>query len=126
MKKEALVKVTDYTKGELLEETERLDREIQQANRIARINAERIAKERREQHEAERKRITREINAFRYHLGKPILQGIVKVNMKSGKARSVKQGEINPMRIDHSSPSYADGDIVLPEKEVLPRPSLLT
>ena len=117
MKKEALVKVLDYTEGELKAETERLDTEIKEAFRIARINAEHEAEEKRKRKEVWNRKVSREINRIRFLLDQPTMSGFRKLDLKTGKAKSVKQGEFRPLIIDHSDPSYADGDIVDPRKE---------
>jgi predicted phage gp36 major capsid-like protein len=111
------VMVMDYTKGELKAETEKMDREIEEANRHARINAEREAKQKRELEESQNRKVLREINRLRMHLDKPTMSGFVAMNMKSGKTRKVKQGEFKPLVIDYSDPSLEDGDLVVPEQK---------
>jgi hypothetical protein len=117
MKKEPLVKIINYAEGELKAETERRDREIDEAFRIKRINAEQEAEEKRKRNELWNRNVSREINRIRFLLDKPKMSGFMKLDLKSGKAKSVKQNEFRPLIIDHSDPSYADGDIVDPRKE---------
>jgi hypothetical protein len=109
------VKVIDYTKGELKEQTERMDREIEEANRLARVEAERQAKEKELEKEQNREG-DREMNLIKMRMNKPTMSGFLKLNLKSGKTQKVKQGEFNPMLIDLSDPSFEDGDIVKPER----------
>lgn len=127
-KKSERVKVIDYTKGELKEQTERMDREIEEANRLAMIEAEREAKEKELQDARDREKF-KELNLLppkggypqqgvKAQLNKPTMSGFLKLNLKSGKTQKVRQGEFNPMAIDLGDPSFEDGDIVKPEREV--------
>ena len=117
MKKEPLVKIINYAEGDLKTETERLDTEIQEAFRTKRISAEAEAEEKRKRNESWNRNVSREINRIRFLLDKPKMSGFMKLDLKSGKAEAVKQDEFKPLIIDHSDPSYADGDIVDPRKE---------
>jgi hypothetical protein len=109
--------ILDYTKGELKEKTERLDREIEESRRLARIKAEREAKEKRELEEVQNSKVLMEMNLLKVHLNKPVLSSFVSMNMKSGKTRNVRQGEFRPLTIDYSDPSPLDGDLILPERK---------
>ena len=117
MKKEANIKVIDFTTPEAQAEQKRLDREIQEAFRTKRISAEAEAEEKRKRNESWNRNVSREINRIRFLLDKPKMSGFMKLDLKSGKAEAVKQDEFKPLIIDHSDPSYADGDIVDPRKE---------
>ena len=116
MKKEPLVKIFDYTEGDLKAKTERLDCEADEAFRIRRINAEHEAEEKRKRTDYWNRTVSKEINRIRFLLDQPKMSGFLKMDMNTGKAKSVKKGEFTPLIIDHSDPSYADGEIVDPKK----------
>ena len=117
MKKEVRIKAIDYTQGELLAETERLDAKREEVKQQVRSVRERKRAEKTER-EAKRRKLERQKNILEFQLSKPVMSGFVAMNMKSGKTRKVKKGEVEPMKIDHSDPSFADGDIVKHKKEV--------
>jgi hypothetical protein len=57
------------------------------------------------------------VNMIKLRLSKPVMDGYIVVNLKTGKTRKLRQGEFRPMVIDCSDPSFEDGDIVQPKKE---------
>jgi hypothetical protein len=60
-------------------------------------------------------------NMIKLRLSKPVVEGFIVVNLKTGKTRKLRRGEFRPMVIDYSDPSFEDGDIVKPEREVKKR-----
>lgn len=56
--------------------------------------------------------VKKELNMMKFELNKPKMSGIVVVNLRSGKGRIPRQGEVGVIKIDNSDPSYADGKIV--------------
>jgi hypothetical protein len=57
------------------------------------------------------------MNMIKMRMNKPVLDGFVVVNMRTGKTRKVKVGEFKPLVIDYSDPSPMDDDLVLPERK---------
>jgi len=56
----------------------------------------------------------REMSILRMKLNKPTMSGII-VNLRTGRTRKPKVGEVGLTIIDHSDPSLEDGDLVLPK-----------
>ena len=56
------------------------------------------------------------MNKIKMRMNKPVVDGFIIINMRTGKTRKPRQGEFRPLIIDYSDPSYEDGDIVKPDK----------
>lgn len=58
------------------------------------------------------------VNMTMMQMKKPCMQGII-VNLNTGKVRKPRVGEVGLLIIDHSDPSLADGDLVIPKRSCM-------
>ena len=58
------------------------------------------------------------MNMVKMKMNKPTMSGIV-INLNTGRIRKPKVGEVGLLIIDHSDPTLADGDLVIPKRSCM-------